>query len=155
ADSRGHRRCRPCCLCAWVAALEPSRRVRDDLQRRALRTSLPTFGQPAEAPWRLALATLLQFMAGLPEGQAANAVRSHIEKYLLALPLTDPGFDRTVRCEFRAPLVAGGAAHYWFDAVLAIAVARKLVRAKGRQRTASTHVLAAVRALNCISFYLI
>jgi len=37
-----------------------------------------------------------------------------------------------VLCEFRARLVAGGAAHHLFDAVLEIAVARKLVGAKGR-----------------------
>ena len=91
-------------------------------------------------------------MEGLPDRQAADAVRSRIDwKYLLALPLTDPGFDSTVLCEFRARLVAGGAAHHLFDAVLEIAVARKLVRAKRRQRTDSTHVLAAVRALNRVA----
>ena len=112
----------------------------------------PALGQPAEAPWRLALVTLLQFMEGLSDRQAAEAVRSRIDwKYLLALPLTDPGFDSSVLCEFRARLIAGGAEHLLFDAVLEIAVARKLVRAGGRQRTDSTHVLAAVRALNRIA----
>src|SRR5689334_11396851 len=50
--------------------------------------------QLAEAPWRLALVTLMQFAEGLPNRQAADAVRSRIDwKYALNLELTDPGFD--------------------------------------------------------------
>ena len=57
----------------------------------------PAKGQPAEAPWRLALVTLLQFAEDLSDRQAADAVRSRIDwKYLLGLPLADPGFDSTV-----------------------------------------------------------
>jgi transposase len=61
-------------------------------------TSLfPPQGQPAEAPVRLALATILQFVEGLSDRGAADAVRSRIDwKYLLCLELTDPGFDHTV-----------------------------------------------------------
>lgn len=66
-------------------------------------------------------------------------------EYLLALSLDDPGFDSTILCEFRARLVAGHAEHELLDAELAVAVARRLVRPRGRQRTDSTHVLAAVR----------
>src|SRR5688500_14219990 len=62
----------------------------------------PIQGQPAEAPTRLALVTLLQFMEGLTDRQAAEAVRTRIDwKYLLGLELTDPGFDHTVLSEFR------------------------------------------------------
>ncbi len=44
----------------------------------------PARGQPAEAPVRLALATLLQFMEGLTDRQAAHAVRTRTDwKYLL------------------------------------------------------------------------
>jgi len=67
---------------------------------------------------------------------------------VLALPLADLGFDTSVLCEFRARLVAGGAEHLLFDAVLEIARARHLVRPGGRQRSDATHVLAAVRSLN-------
>ena len=35
----------------------------------------PDRGRPAEAPWRLALVTVLQFAEGLPDRQAADAVR--------------------------------------------------------------------------------
>ena len=68
----------------------------------------PTRGQPAEAPARLALATILQFAEGLSDRQAADAVRSRIDwKYVLGLDLTDPGFHHTVLSEFRTRLVAG------------------------------------------------
>ena len=39
----------------------------------------PSKGQPAEAPWRLALVTLLQFAEDLSDRQAADAVRSRID----------------------------------------------------------------------------
>jgi transposase len=70
----------------------------------------PEDGQPALAPWRLALVTILQFREHLPDRQAAEAVRSRIEwKYLLGLELTDPGFDFSVLSEFRGRLLTGGA----------------------------------------------
>jgi len=57
----------------------------------------PHNGRPVEAPWRLAVITILQFMEELPDRQAADAVRSRIDwKYFLGLELTDPGFDATV-----------------------------------------------------------
>ncbi len=109
----------------------------------------PTRGCLAEAPWRLALVTLFQFAEGLPDRQAAKAVRGRIDwKYALALSLTDPGFDSTVLSEFRSRLVEGGAEQVLLDAVLTLARERNLLSAGGRQRTDSTHVLAAVRALN-------
>src|SRR5579862_2996541 len=108
----------------------------------------PTRGQPAEAPWRLALVTVLQFVEGLPDRQAADAVRSRLDwKYALSLELTDPGFDHTVLSEFRTRLVAGGAAERLLDVVLEQARARGWLVERGKQRTDSTHVLAAVRAL--------
>jgi len=55
----------------------------------------PRRGQPAYAPWRLAVVTLLQFREGLSDRQAAEAVRARIDwKYLLSLDLDDAGFDR-------------------------------------------------------------
>ena len=44
----------------------------------------PNNGQPAEAPWRLALVTVMQFAEGLSDRQAADAVRSRLDwKYAL------------------------------------------------------------------------
>jgi hypothetical protein len=54
-------------------------------------------GQPAFAPWRLALVTLMQFAERLSDRQAADAVRSRIDwKYALGLELEDIGFDFSV-----------------------------------------------------------
>jgi transposase len=109
----------------------------------------PTRGQPADAPARLALATVLQFAEGLSDRQAADAVRSRIDwKYVLGLELTDPGFHHTVLSEFRTRLVAGEAAQLLLDALLTLAQAQGLLKVRGRQRTDSTQVLAAIRVLN-------
>src|SRR3712207_1177199 len=108
-------------------------------------------GQPAYTPWRLALVTLLQFREGLSDRQAAEAVRARIDwKYLLALDLADAGFDHTVLCEFRGRLLAGDASERLLARVLDTARDAGLLKARGRQRTDSTHVLAAVRDLNRI-----
>ena len=109
----------------------------------------PSHGQPAEAPWRLALVTLLQFAENLSDRRAADAARSRIDwKYLLGLELADPGFDASVLSEFRSRLVAGGAEALLLDTLLALCRERKLLASRGRQRTDSTHVLGAVRSLN-------
>jgi transposase len=109
----------------------------------------PKRGQPAYAPWRLALVTLLQFRESLSDRQAAEAVRARIDwKYLLALDLADAGFDHSVLCEFRARLRDGEATERLLARVLDAAREGGLLKARGRQRTDSTHVLAAVRDLN-------
>ena len=114
----------------------------------------PGVGQPAAAPARLALVLVLQFMEALTDRQAADAVRTRIDwKYLLGLPLTDGGFRRRkhlrhiVLSEFRTRLLDHGAERRLFEAVLEAALARDLVKARGRQRTDSTHVLAAVHSM--------
>jgi transposase len=112
-------------------------------------TLFPTRGQPAEAPARLALATVLQFAEGLSDRQAADAVRSRIDwKYALGLDLTDPGFDHTVLSEFRTRLVTGQVETLLLDALLTMASAQGLLKTRGRQRTDSTHVVGAIRVLN-------
>src|SRR5262245_17557671 len=128
-------------------------RLRDELgtlyEDAAFAALFPRRGRPAEAPWRLALVSVLQFAEGLPDRRAADAVRGRIDwKYALGLELTDPGFDASVLSEFRARLVAGGAELLLLDAMLARFTAAGLLKARGRQRTDSTHVLAAIRWLN-------
>lgn len=50
----------------------------------------PRRGQPAMAPWRLALVTIMQFAEGLSDRQAADAVRARIDwKYALFLELAE------------------------------------------------------------------
>jgi transposase len=109
----------------------------------------PERGQPAYAPWRLALVTIFQFMENLTDRQAADAVRSRLDwKYALSLELTDPGFDHTVLSEFRTRLVAQTAEERFLEAVLILCKEQGWLKARGRQRTDSTHVLAKIRALN-------
>ncbi len=109
----------------------------------------PTHGQPALAPWRLALVTILQFAEGLSDLQAAHALRTRIDwTYVARLELTDRGFDGSVLSEFRGRLLDGAAETLLLDRLLLWCRERKLLRVRGRQRTDSTPVLAAVRALN-------
>ena len=109
----------------------------------------PARGQPAESPWRLALITVMQFVEGLSDRQAADAVRGRIDwKYALSLELTDPGGDASVLCEFRARLVEGGAGAELLETMLSRFKERGLLKVRGQQRTDSTHVLAAIRTLN-------
>ncbi len=111
----------------------------------------PKRGQPAFAPWRLALVTVLQFLEQLADRQAAEAVRSRIDwKYALGLELTDPGFHFSVLAEFRARLVDGQSKHLLLDTMLERFRQRGLLKARGKQRTDSTYVLAAVRDLHLL-----
>jgi transposase len=108
-----------------------------------------TRGKPGWPPSRLALVTVLQRAENLTDRQAAEAVRTRIDwKYLLGLALDDPGFDHTVLCEFRARVAGAGLEQVALDALLERLAAEGLVKAGGKQRTDSTHVVAAVAALN-------
>lgn len=110
---------------------------------------LATRGQPAETPGRLVLVCILQFMEGLSDRQAAEAVRARIDwKYLLGLELTDAGFDASILTEFRARLIERQLEYALLDRRLTVWKTKGWVKARGRQRTDSTHVLAAVRDLN-------
>src|SRR5260221_14677191 len=84
----------------------------------------------------------------LTDRQAADAVRTRIDwKYTLSLELTDSGFDFSVLSEFRGRLLANGAERRLFDLLLERCRKRGWIKARGKQRTDSTHVLAAVRTL--------
>ncbi len=127
--------------------------LRDELESfvedRDLAHLFPRRGQPAGRPWRLALITMFQFVEDLSDRQAADAVRARIDwKYALGLDLDNPGFDHTVLSEFRSRLIDGGAERLLFDLMLERFRGIGLLKAHGRQRTDSSHVLAAVRALN-------
>lgn len=106
-------------------------------------------GQSALSPARLALITVMQFAENLTDRQAADAVRSRIDwKYALGLELTDSGFNHSVLPEFRARLIASGQEKQVLDLILEKLLEQKLLKARGKQRTDSTHILAAIRRLN-------
>jgi len=132
--------------CPWMKMRDEFGTLYQDEMFAAL---FPKEGQPALAPWRLALITLMQFAEGLPDRQAAHAVRARLDwKYALGLALEDQGFDFSVLCEFRARLIEGEMEYELFEALLTCLKQRGLIKAGGRQRTDATHVLAAVRAIN-------
>jgi transposase len=111
----------------------------------------PAIGQPAESPARLALVTVMQFVENLTDRQAAEAVRDRVSwKYVLGLELTDPGFHYSVLSEFRQRLIAGSAERILLDKLLERCAARGLLKGKKKQRTDSTHVLAAIRTLTLL-----
>lgn len=106
-------------------------------------------GQPGICAWCLMLVTVMQFMEGLSDRQAADAVRSRIDwKYALGLELENSGFDASVLSEFRDRLLEAEAPQYLLERLLDRFKALGVLKARGRQRTDSTHILAAVRALN-------
>ena len=106
-------------------------------------------GAPGISPAQLAMVTVLQFAENLTDRQAADAVRGRLDwKYCLGLALEDEGFDFSVLSEFRARLVAGSLDRAVLDLLLDRLKALGLVKPGGRQRTDSTHVLAAIRGLN-------
>ena len=108
-------------------------------------------GPEGWSPGRLMLVTVLQAAEGLTDRQAAEAVRDKLSwKYALGLELTDPGFDASVLSEFRTRLVTHELQTRVLDLLVARMVDKGLLKAGGKQRTDSTHVLAAVRLLNQI-----
>ena len=106
-------------------------------------------GRPAESPGMLALVTVMQYAEGLTDRQAAEMVSARIDwKYALGLELEDSGFHFSVLSTFRERVIAGGAEKRLLDHMLQQFQERKLVKARGRQRTDSTHVVTAVRTVN-------
>jgi transposase len=103
-------------------------------------------GGPALSPACLATVTLLQYAEGLSDEQAAEMVRSRLDwKYLLGLPLDDPGFDASVLCAFRRRLLQHSADDRLLTLLLEQFKEAGLVKARGTQRTDSLQVVAAVR----------
>lgn len=106
-------------------------------------------GRPGWSPGRLALVTVLQKVENLTDRQAADQVRENLSwKYALGLELADPGFDHTVLSEFRTRVVEHRLEERALDLLLAALVKEGLLAGGGKQRTDSTHIVAAVRDLN-------
>ena len=111
----------------------------------------PKRGRPAEAPWRLALVTVLQAIEGLTDRQAAEAVQTRIDwLYALALPLDEPGFDYSLLTDFRQRLLTAQAQDLILEPILQLSREQGWLKAHGKQRTDATAVLARVRALSSL-----
>jgi transposase len=90
-------------------------------------------GRPIEvAPWLLSLVTVMQYIEGLTDRQAADAVRRCIDwKYALSLELSDPGFDFTLLHDFRERLVVHEAAPRLLDTFLSMCQTRGWIKTRG------------------------
>ncbi|MEV6868561.1 IS5/IS1182 family transposase, partial [Streptosporangium subroseum] len=64
------------------------------------------------------------------------------------MELEDPGFDFSVFSEFRDRVIGGSAEERMLELLLERLWQARLLRAGGRARTDSTHVLSAARTLN-------
>jgi len=108
----------------------------------------PTVGRPAEAPWWLALVTIVQFAEGLSDRDVADAVRDRITlKYLLGLEYDDPGFDYSILSRFRDRLVESKSVSILLDALVEVCRKAGLSKEHGKVRTDATHILAKLREL--------
>lgn len=106
-------------------------------------------GQEAAWPGMLAWVTILQQKEGWSDREAAEAVRTRIDvKYLLGLPLKDEGFHHSALGEFRQRVLAGGQEGQLLEQLLYVCQEQGYIKKRGRQRSDSTGVLAAVRNLN-------
>src|SRR5258706_3314646 len=111
----------------------------------------PRRGRAAEAPWRLALVTVLEAVENLLERQAVQMVQGRLDwKYALALPLDDQGFDPSILVDFRQRLLAHGAQDLLLEPILQVCREHKWLKAGGKQRTDSSFVLAKVRGLSSL-----
>ena len=110
-------------------------------------------GQPAESPGLLAMVTIMQFAEGLTDRQAAEAVGSRIDwKYVLGLAIDAPGLSHSVLNEFRGRLLEDSQEQLLFETLVDHLKEQGWFKGSRRQRTDSTHVLAAVRDLNRLEF---
>jgi transposase len=112
-------------------------------------TLYPNIGQLAEQPWRLAIASVIQYIENYTDRQLAAAVKTRIDlKYALSLELTDSGFDFSVLSEFRNRLIKGSLEEELLVTLLSICRERGYLQERGKQRTDSTHIEAAIRHMN-------
>lgn len=110
-------------------------------------------GQPAESPGFLAMVTILQFAEGLTDRQTAEAVGSRIDwKYVLGLELTATAITHSSLSKFRERLIEGDRERLLFDGMLEHLKVSGWLKGYRRQRTDSTHVLAAIRQMNRLEF---
>ncbi len=110
-------------------------------------------GQPALHPGGLALICVMQYMANLSDRGAVEAVAARIDwKYALGLELTDSSFDSSVLTLFRSRLLNGSKEKLILNKLLERCQQLQLIKAKGKARTDSTHILAAIRNLNRLEY---
>ncbi len=92
-------------------------------------------------------------MANLSDRGTVEAVAARIDwKYALGLELSDSSFDSSVLTLFRSRLLNGGKEKLVLDKLLERCQQLELLKSKGKARTDSTHILAAIRNLNRLEY---
>jgi len=111
----------------------------------------PKNGQLAEQPWRLAIISIIQYMENYTDRQVCEALKDRITfKYALSLELDAPEFHYSVLSEFRSRLIEGGLEEVLLTTLLNICREKGWLKERGKQRTDSTHIEAAIRLTNRI-----
>jgi transposase len=106
-------------------------------------------GRPAINAVVLALITIFQFLEKLPDRAAANMAVMRLDwKYALRQEVSWPGFHYSDLSNFRKRLLAHGRDGVVFESILAYLRERGYVKAGGKQRTDSTHIVGQVMALS-------
>lgn len=106
-------------------------------------------GAESIPPGLVAQIMIIQYMEGLSDRAVLEQLPVRMDwKYFLGLELTDAGFDASVLSEFRERLTEHEQANMLLEVLLQRCEEAGLLKARGRQRTDSTYVLAAVRSLN-------
>ncbi len=144
-------------IAAWgarhLAGASPYRLVGDTLFAQFHDTDFTDLyhpeGKPGLSPVLLTFVTIFQQLEKLSDRAAVTALVTRLDwKYALHRPLDDAGFDASVLVEFRQRLLDHAAEARCFEAILAQMQTMGLLKTRGRQRTDSTHVLGAIRALH-------
>src|SRR6266516_2880184 len=127
----------------WTREAEAGRVKEKEYEDADFADLFPKRGRAAEAPWRLALVTVLQALENLSDRQAAEMVRARLDgKYALSLPLDDEGFDASILTDFRQRLLEHGAQDLLLEPMLRVCRQHGWLKVGGKQRTDSTFVLA-------------
>jgi transposase len=106
-------------------------------------------GRPAVNAVLLALITVFQFLEKLPDRATATLAVMRLDwKYALRQDVTWSGFHYSDLCNFRKRLLAHECEGVVFERIVAYLRVRGYVKAGGRQRTDSTHIVGQVMDLS-------
>src|SRR5712692_4211393 len=106
-------------------------------------------GRPAVNAVLLALITVFQFLEKLPDRAAASMAVMRLDwKYALRQEVSWSGFHYSDLCNFRKRLLAHEREGVVFERILAYLRERGYVKAGGKQRTDSTHIVGQVMDLS-------
>lgn len=114
-----------------------------------------TTGRGAIPPLLSALVTVFQMLEKVPDREAAELVVTRIDwKYALHLPLAYPGFHFSDLSAFRQRLLEHKQERIVFERLLKQLKKLGLIKARGKMRTDSTHVLGVVERLSQLELVL-